>query len=122
MTNFTLIVPDGATNHGDSSLLCLPPKWYDYVIFFMTNYVAHAATVLATPGQATIETVYWSITALFLPGAGLVRTLPFLIRRPGLVRKDPLRRAALAGALCTVIKGDMSLPTPSKSRISILPW
>ena len=104
MTNFTIVTPDGTTTHGNPNLLCFPPKWYDYITFFMTNYVAHAATLIALPGESTVDTVYWSVTALFLPAAGLVRTLPLLFRMPRLVRNDPLRRAALAGALCTVVR------------------
>jgi hypothetical protein len=103
MTNFTVVAPSGATTHGSSDLLCLPPQWTDYVVYFATNYAAHAATVIAEPGQSTIDTLYWTLTALFLPAAGLIRTLPFFFRRPGFV-KDPLHRAALSGALCTVIK------------------
>lgn len=110
MANFTIVAPDGTSNHGDPNLLCLPPKWFDFVVFYMTNYVAHAATLVAMPGQATLETVYWTLTALFLPAAGMLRVLPLLIRRPGMVRKDPLRRAVLAGALCTVVKADITVP------------
>lgn len=40
MKNLTITVPNGATNHGISNLLCTPPSWTDYVIFYLTNYFA----------------------------------------------------------------------------------
>jgi len=41
----------GYTHHGKCNLLCAPATWFDILIFFLGNYVAHAATVVSLPGQ-----------------------------------------------------------------------
>lgn len=102
--NITIPVPAGTTDHGQPGLLCVPPGWTDIFTFFATNYVAHAATVLARPGQSLSETFMDVVSALFVPGFGALRTLRYLILHPATVRDDDLRRAAAAGALCMVIR------------------
>jgi len=102
--NFTILVPNGTTNHGNPNLLCTPPKWYDFLIFYFANYLAHAATIVTLPGQGALETSAAVIAALFIPTSGVMRATKVIIRRAGLVKNDPLRRAARAGALCMVVK------------------
>ncbi|KAL4802585.1 hypothetical protein BDV18DRAFT_163988 [Aspergillus unguis] len=102
--NLTITVPEGSTNHGSLDLLCTPPKWYDYIIFFLTNYLAHAATVISLPGQSVAETLCAAILALLVPSTGIMRAFEVFFRRPALKTRDPLRRAAAAKALCMVVK------------------
>lgn len=102
MTNVTITVPDGTINHGDPSLLCFPPKWYDYIIFYLGNYVTHIATILSIPGEETEVKIFAAISALIFPTTGTARALRYFILRPMFVR-DPLNRAARAGALCMVL-------------------
>lgn len=104
MTNFTYTVPDGSTDHGNPTLLCIPPKWYDYLIFFFANYFAHAATIVNFPGQGPYETLLAILWALFTPASGLRRALKVIRRRPALTRHDALQQAVRAGALCMVVK------------------
>ncbi len=102
--NFSIIVPDGTTNHGRPDLLCVPPKWYDYVVFFFANYFAHAATIVTMPGQNWSQAALTSILALFLPVSGITRATRLILRRPTLARHDALLRATRARAVCMVVR------------------
>jgi hypothetical protein len=102
-TNLTITVPYGTTNHGVENLLCVPARWNDYIVFFATNFLAHAVTVVSRPGQSFGETAVIVANALFLPGAGLLTAARSLIMHPVLTYSDELRRAARAGALCTLV-------------------
>ncbi|KAK3303886.1 uncharacterized protein B0T15DRAFT_575445 [Chaetomium strumarium] len=102
--NFTLTVPEGSTNHGNPKLLCTPPEWYDFIIFFFTNYVAHAATVVPEPGQSPVMAALQILLALTLPGSAVFRAVNAIARHAATETKDPLRRAARANALCMVLK------------------
>src|SRR5579871_6863329 len=74
-SNDTVVLPPGTSNHGDPKLICEPAKWTDIAIFFLGNYVAHAATVVFEPGMDTWETCVITASALLLPGAGLSRAI-----------------------------------------------
>lgn len=103
MLNLTITVPDGSSNHGNPNLLCTPPYWYDYVLFYFTNYFAHAATVITTPGQGRKKTILVVLLALLFPGVGILRAMD-AIRRHSRFESDPLRAAVRAGALCMVVR------------------
>ncbi|KAK3370359.1 hypothetical protein B0H63DRAFT_315143 [Podospora didyma] len=103
--NITLTVPEGSTNHGNPGLLCSPPKWYNYVVFFGTNYFSHAATVVSLPGQSIQETIMVLISALFLPSSGVARAIDVILSHP-ITFKDPLQRAMRANALCMVVRDE----------------
>jgi hypothetical protein len=103
-TNFTVTVPVGTTNHGDPHLVCTPPKWHDYIVFFSLNYFIHAATIPSLPGQTPFETLFNVVNALFVPAYGIMRALRRLILRPVLLRKHPLDCAGASGALAMVVK------------------
>ncbi|KAK1244093.1 hypothetical protein MKX08_002231 [Trichoderma sp. CBMAI-0020] len=102
--NFTITVPEGSTNHGNPNLLCTPAKWYDFIIFFFTNYFAHAASIIIEPGQSLASTGLYILLALTLPGTGVARATRAIWRHAATERKNPLKRAAQAGALCMVLK------------------
>ncbi|KAI9047443.1 hypothetical protein LZ554_008162 [Drepanopeziza brunnea f. sp. 'monogermtubi'] len=109
----SITVPPGAFNHGYSDLLCFPPAWTDYFIFFATNYVAHAATLITHPGETFRETGIASANALFIPGSGALRAFRFLILylsprlSGGKGHSNPLGQAARAGALCMLVESKM---------------
>ncbi|KAK4182618.1 hypothetical protein QBC35DRAFT_395605 [Podospora australis] len=103
-TNITLIVPEVSTNHGDPELLCTPAKWTDYLVFFFSNYVAHAVTTVAVPGQGLEATVFSFLYAIVCPASAIYRALNAITRHAATARKNPLTRAARAGALCMVSK------------------
>jgi hypothetical protein len=104
--NITLTVPDGTTNHGNPNLLCTPPYWYDFVLFYFANYIAHAATVISSPGPGSWSTVYVVIIALLIPVSGVIRAVSN-IRRHACTEAHPLRRAARARALCMVVRAPL---------------
>ena len=102
-SNTTIVLPAGASNHGNSKLICLPAKWTDVAIFFLGNYVAHAATVVKEPGATAIENVVIIISACLLPGSGLFRALR-AITTGAIFSKTELQSAVKARALCTFLK------------------
>jgi hypothetical protein len=103
MLNLTVTVPDGSSNHGNPHLLCTPPSWSDYLVFYASNYFAHAATVITDPGQGTKETISVTLAALLLPVSGLMRAL-VAMRRHSRFEPDLPKRAVRAGALYMVVK------------------
>lgn len=74
------------------------------LIDIFANYFAHAATIVTLPGQGALETAFFVIEALFVPMSGVMRASKVILRFAGLVKNDPLRQAARAGALCMVVK------------------
>ncbi|KAI3556926.1 hypothetical protein CABS01_09867 [Colletotrichum abscissum] len=101
--NITITVPPGTVNHGDPRLICTPPIWTDFVIFYATNYFVHALTLPSRPGESILETCFTVLTALFLPSTGSLRAARWLLSHAGTVRRDELSRAIRAGALCMVV-------------------
>ncbi len=67
LQNITITVPIGTTNHSDPRLLCTPTKWTDIVVFFLGNYVAHAATVKSLPGEPMLSVLFAGSAALLFP-------------------------------------------------------
>jgi hypothetical protein len=96
-TNITVSVPVGTVNHGNLRLVCIPPYWHDYIIFFIANYFAHAVTVISTPGRHWLERVEIVVLAMVLPVSGITRACS-AIRNHAATEKDPLKKAAKAGA------------------------
>ncbi|KAB5571929.1 hypothetical protein GE09DRAFT_648822 [Coniochaeta sp. 2T2.1] len=105
--NFNVTVPVGTVNHRVSNLMCTPLKWDHYIIFFLTNYVAHAASLPASPGECCHETIVSVATALFVPGYGVLRALRGLYLHARLSEKDGLDCAARSGALAKIVRSRM---------------
>ncbi len=94
----------GYVHHGtDCSLLCQPASWLDITIFFLGNYVAHAATVINEPGQSPFMTLVNIILALLVPGAGILTGVSAILSR-AILAPTSLQCAARAGALCMVVE------------------
>ncbi|GAB1311759.1 hypothetical protein MFIFM68171_01969 [Madurella fahalii] len=100
--NFTILVPEGTQNHGNPNLLCPPTQWHDFIIFFFSNYFAHAATVVPVPGQSLRSSIVYIFLALALPGSAVMRAFTAIVQR-AVTARDPLTCAARAGALCMVV-------------------
>ena len=101
--NVTITVPDGSTSHGTPNLICVPTQWYHFIIFFGANFIAHAFTLVTSPGATYREQVRVSLYALICPGSGIIRCLRWIIAFAAW-ESDPLAKAARAGALCMVLK------------------
>lgn len=71
--------------------------------FIATNYFAHAFAVGTAPGYGAIYSVLISIGSLAFPYIGLVTACRSL-ERMAILERDPLKRAARAGALCMVAR------------------
>ncbi|KAJ4303334.1 hypothetical protein N0V90_002227 [Kalmusia sp. IMI 367209] len=103
--NITLPLPLGTSNHGTPGLLCTPTKWTDVILFYLFNYVAHAATVLTKPGERSDDFLASIIGSLLFPALGLYRGIEAILSGAVFVRNDALRKAARSGALCVVVRG-----------------
>ncbi|CVL11586.1 uncharacterized protein FPRN_13987 [Fusarium proliferatum] len=102
--NLTIEAPAGSTNHGNPKLLCVPPKAIDYLIFYVANYFAQAASVVIEPGQSLPTIISCVFMALLMPGSGVARALTVIVRCANWQQKNDGQRAARAGALCMVVK------------------
>ncbi|MCJ1331009.1 hypothetical protein MMC10_007696 [Thelotrema lepadinum] len=102
--NITFTAPSGSTNHGNPNLICLPTQWYDVIVFFLTNYFAHAASIIVDPGADLHKNIAVILSALVLPGSGYVRAVLAIRDHAATEINNPLRRAARAGALCMVLR------------------
>lgn len=103
LQNITVSVPEGTTNHGDPRLLCFPTKSWDIILFFLGNYVAHAATIIAQPGQTLIMNLVARLSAFFVPFAGIPGGL-WYIYCAAWREKIPLQKAHTSAALCEVVR------------------
>src|SRR5947207_2299107 len=101
--NTTIVLPKNYSNHGDPNLLCRSTKWSDIVIFFLGNYVAHAATTLTLPGQSPLSAAVTVIAALLFPTSGVIRGAKTILSF-AITAKTDLQTAARAGALCMVVE------------------
>ncbi|KAE8447550.1 hypothetical protein EG329_010680 [Mollisiaceae sp. DMI_Dod_QoI] len=108
--NITISVPAGTSDHGDSNLLCTPTKWFDVVVFYFANYLAHAATVKALPGESTIDLAFAVFLAITFPFSGVARGLEAIARHASfswqqkILHCNDLQTAARAGALCIIVR------------------
>ncbi|KAJ7673760.1 hypothetical protein DFH06DRAFT_960668, partial [Mycena polygramma] len=100
------VAPVGTSQHGDSHLLCVPTQAFDILVFFGANYVAHAATVRAYPGESAFNLGWGVVAAMLLPTSGMFRGSSAILRaRFGSSRSpSPLELAARCGALCMVVR------------------
>ncbi|TGO44779.1 hypothetical protein BCON_0465g00040 [Botryotinia convoluta] len=119
LTNITIKVPNSTTQHGNEHILCLPitknywPSVAAVIIFFATNYLAHAATVKSSPGDDSLLQGCNALLALFFPMSGLLRALNAIVRLPILARNE-LEKACRAGALCMVVRAPHWRPKPGQ--------
>jgi hypothetical protein len=109
LKNITILVPNGTTQHGNERILCLPitshywPSISAVIIFFAANFLAHAATVKSSPGDATHVQACNAFLALLFPMSGLLRALNALLRYSRAAQTE-LYKACNAGALCMVVR------------------
>jgi hypothetical protein len=103
LQNITFTVPEGTTNHGDDHLLCTPTVWTDVVVFFLGNYLAHAATIKTNPGESPQSVTTAIIAALLFPTAGIARGLRAIYSLAKYGKTD-LHVAARARALCMLTR------------------
>lgn len=105
LENITLPLPAGTSNHGIPGLLCTPTKWTDIALFYLFNYVAHAATVLTRPGERSDDFIVAVVGSLLFPALGLYRGIEAVLSGAIFVKNDDIQKAAKSGALCMVVRG-----------------
>ncbi|KAK3342125.1 hypothetical protein B0T25DRAFT_617853 [Lasiosphaeria hispida] len=108
--NTTADVPGYWEKDKEQRIFCRDSIWTDVAVFYLGNYVAHAATIFSEPGQSFLNTCVTTITALLLPGVGVVRGARAILSK-AILADTPMEVAARAGALCAVIK----VPPPGSS-------
>ncbi|KAF1963813.1 hypothetical protein CC80DRAFT_460797 [Byssothecium circinans] len=106
LQNITLPFPVGTSNHQTPGLLCVPTKWTDVIMFYLLNYVAHAATVLTRPGERSVDYLVSVIGSVLYPTMGMYRGVEAILSGAVFVKNDDLRKAARSGALCMVVRGN----------------
>jgi len=111
LKNITITVPDGTSNHGDPNLICKPTTWTDIIVFFLGNYLAHAATIKSLPGEYAGSFSFAVVVALLFPPTGMARGLSAIFSFSKLSKTD-LQSAARAGALCMVVRTSDWKPQP----------
>jgi hypothetical protein len=108
--NLTVTVPAGSSNHGLANYICTPAQWYDFIIFFGANFFAHAATIRTVPGEKPGDIALTVTLALLFPFSGISRGVEAIARHASWPPCDELTRAARAGALCTIVRGQRWKP------------
>jgi hypothetical protein len=93
----------GRSNYSNPNLRCTPATWVDVITFYIANYIAHAATVITLPGEATSSAVWVAIASLLFPISGVIRGFQAILSF-AIFGKTDLQRAARAGALCMVVR------------------
>lgn len=101
--NVTLQLPVGSVSYPDTHTICTPAAPTDIILFFLTNFVAHAVTVRSLPGEGPASTAVKACVALLCPSFGFVRAIDALLRA-GRFGRSPLERAARSGALCMLVR------------------
>lgn len=116
--NGRVILPPGTTNHGNPNLLCLPTKWTDVAIFILGNYVAHAATIVLSPGSSLAFTCGGVVHAIFAPVSGAAGGYR-AIHSWAIWAPTDLQKAARAGALCKVVRSEEYAQTDFERSLSV---
>src|ERR1700722_2875810 len=118
-TNDThVVLPPGTSNHGNPNLVCFPAKWTDIAVFFLGNYVAHAATIVLEPGAPALITIQTVAMALFFPVSGVNKGFQAIFSFAKFASTD-LQTAARAGALCKVVRTKEYARTNREARLTI---
>jgi len=84
-------------------LVCRKATVSDVLTVFFINYLAHAITVLISPGSSHIAAGDAGLWSLLVPYKGIYAALR-IIAKQACFGRDALERAHRAGALCCVYK------------------
>ena len=112
---FVYFVTTAFSSPIDPHLVCEEKRWESIFTFFITNYIAHAFTIVPDPGANWAAQTVFSFSALMVPNIGLMeatRSVAFHILQG---RSDDLHRALAQDALLILVKtediraGDMEI-------------
>ena len=85
-------------------LVCGEKRWQSILTFFITNYIAHAFTIVPEPGANWVAQIVFSFSALMVPNIGLVGAIRSVTRHFLQGRSDDLHRALAQDALLILVK------------------
>ena len=87
-------------------LICEGKRWESIFTFFITNYIAHAFTIIPDPGANWFAQTVFSFTALMVPNIGLIGAIRSVMSYFLQGRSDDLHRALAQDALFILVKRD----------------
>ena len=96
-------------------LVCEEKRWKSILIFFTTNYIAHALTIIPDPGANWVAKIVLSFSALTVPNIGLIGAIRSVTWHFLKGSSDDLHRALAQNALLILVKredmepGDMEI-------------
>ena len=96
-------------------LVCEEKRWQNILTFFITNYIAHAFTIVPEPGANWIAQIVFSFSALMVPNIGLIGAIDSVMSYFLQGRSGDLHRALAQNALLILVKtediraGDMEI-------------
>ena len=103
---FVYFVTTAFSSPIDPHLVCEEKKWQNILTFFITNYIAHAFTIIPDPGANWIAQTVFSFSALMVPNIGLVGAIGSVMSYFLQGRSDDLHRALAQNALVILVKKD----------------
>ena len=94
-----------------SPYLVCEKGWHNILVFFATNYIAHALTAIPVPGANWLDHISFSLMALFLPYSfGLIEAVRSVTSYFLQGRSDDLHRALAENALLILVKREHIAP------------
>ena len=87
-------------------LVCEGKRWESIFTFFITNYIAHAFTIVPEPGANWIAQIVFSFSTLMVPNIGLVGAIGSVMGYFLQGRSGDLHRALAQDALFILVKRD----------------
>jgi hypothetical protein len=102
--NITIAVPDGTRVYQNPSEICTPASWMDILLFYIVNYVAHVGTVRLPPGHKLPTPALYALS-FFFPLTFFTTAVDCILDCV-IFATSPLQKAARAGSLCMVDRGE----------------
>ena len=85
-------------------LVCEGKRWESIFTFFITNYIAHAFTIVPDPGANWFAQTVFSFSALMVPNIGLIGAIRSVTWYLLQGRSDDLHRALAQNALLILVR------------------
>ncbi|KDQ51952.1 hypothetical protein JAAARDRAFT_210755 [Jaapia argillacea MUCL 33604] len=115
----SILVVSAAALPISRSVVCLPTTWHDIIVFFVVNYVAHAATIPTVAGAKWYDTTCWTILSLLLPFAGLGKSIGLILNHM-MVGSSDLEKASSRDALLIAVRADDWEPSRHVEEIYVI--
>ena len=101
---FVYFVTTAFSSPIDPHLVCEEKRWKSILIFFTTNYIAHALTIIPDPGANWFAQTVFSFSALMVPNIGLIGAIRSVTWYLLQGRSDDLHRALAQNALLILVR------------------